>query len=51
MKTALSLITVPFALSFLSGVFSWDVDEGMFILFGFSMLIGIIWAWKIEMSR
>jgi hypothetical protein len=51
MKTPLTLITVPLALSFLSGMFDWQVDDGMFIVFGFSMIAGAIWAWVIELKK
>ena len=51
MKTPLLLISVPFALSFLSGMFEWYMEEGMYILLGISMLIGIIWAWYVGLKK
>ena len=51
MKFALSMMTIPFTLSFLSGVFNWYIEDGMFILFGFSMMVGLIWAWVEELKR
>jgi hypothetical protein len=51
MKTPLTLITAPLALSFLTGIFDWQVDEGMFLIFGLSMIVGTIWAWVIESNR
>ncbi len=51
MKAALSFISVPFAISFFAGMFDWYIDDGMYILFGFSMLVGAIWAWVIELKR
>jgi hypothetical protein len=51
MKAALTTITVPFAISFLSGVFMWDFPEGFYILLGLSMIVGIIWAWFLEMKK
>jgi hypothetical protein len=45
LKIALSFISVPFGISFLSGAFDWYFDDGFYILLGASMLIGIIWAW------
>lgn len=50
LKIALTLISVPLALSFLSGMFDWYIDDGFFMLFGFSMVAGIVWAW-IEVNR
>ena len=32
-------------------MFDWQIDDGMFMLFGISMIIGAIWAWKIELSK
>ena len=51
MKIALSLLTVPIILSFCAGVFEWNIDEGMFTLFGISMIVGIVWAWVIELKN
>jgi multidrug efflux pump subunit AcrB len=51
MKIALSLFSVPFGISFLSGLFYWEFPEGFFVLLGISMLIGIVWAWFIELKR
>ena len=51
MKLALSTITVPFGISFLSGVFLWELPEGMYILFGIAMIVGIIHAWIVETNR
>lgn len=51
MKIALSLFTVPFTLSFLAGMFDWYLEDGMFVLFGLSMVVGIIWAWVIELKK
>lgn len=50
-KIALSLFTVPFTLSFLSGMFDWYIADGMFALFGLSMLIGLVWTWVIELKK
>lgn len=51
MIIALLLISIPFSISFLAGVFYWEFPEGFYILLGFSMIIGIIWAWVIEAKR
>ena len=51
MKLALSLITVPYGISFLGGMFGWYMEDGMYMLIGFSMLAGIIWAWIVECNR
>ena len=51
MKLALLFITVPSVISFLSGMFEWYIDDGMYLLFGISMIIGIIWAWIIELNK
>lgn len=51
MKTALTLITVPYALAFLGGMFDWRIEDGMYVLFGLSMLAGIIWAWIVELDK
>jgi len=51
MKTPLLLIAVPLGISFLGGMFSWVVPEGMTMLFGLSMIIGTIWAWVIELKK
>ena len=51
MKAALTTITVPFSISFLSGVFYWEFPEGFYMLLGAAMVAGIIWAWVVEMKR
>ncbi len=51
MKAALTTLTVPYSISFMSGMFGWTFDDGFFMLLGFSMLAGIIWAWIVEMRR
>jgi len=51
MKTPLLLISVPFAISFLAGMFDWYIEEGMYILLGLSMIIGVVWAWIIELKK
>jgi len=51
MKTPLLLISVPFAISFLAGMFGWYIEEGMYILLGLSMIVGIVWAWIIELKK
>lgn len=51
MKTPLLLITIPYAVSFLSGMLDWYVEDGMFVLIGLSMLAGIVWAWVIELKK
>jgi membrane protein CcdC involved in cytochrome C biogenesis len=50
MKIALALITVPFIISFMSGMFDWYVEDGMFALFGLAMIVGLGWAWFIELK-
>lgn len=51
MKTALSLITVPYAISFFGGMFDWYFEDGFYILMGISIIVGIVWAWRLEMKR
>ena len=51
MKAALTTITVPYAISFLGGMFGWTFDDGFYMLIGFAMLAGIIWAWVVEAIR
>jgi len=51
MKTPLLLISIPLSISFLGGMFYWEIPEGMTILFGLSMIIGVIWAWVIELKN
>lgn len=51
MKTPLLLISIPFGISFLGGMFYWEIEEGMTILFGLSMIIGVVWAWVIELKK
>lgn len=51
MKGALALITGPYVISFLSGVFGWYIDDGAFAFLGFCMLAGLIWAWVAELNR
>lgn len=48
MKNALTLITAPMALSFLAGMFDWTLPDGLYVLIGFTMIGGLIWAWIIE---
>lgn len=51
MKGALTLITAPIVLSFLSGVFDWYLDDGVFVFIGACMIAGLIWAWIVEYNR
>lgn len=51
MKLALGLITIPFIFSFLSGAFNWYMDDGAYIFLGFLMIVGLVWAWVIEVNR
>lgn len=51
MKAALLFITVPLTISFFAGMFEWYIEDGMYILLGLSMIIGIIWAWIAESNR
>jgi hypothetical protein len=51
MKGALTTISVPYAVSFLDGMFLWGLPEGFYILVGFAMLVGIVWAWIVESNR
>jgi len=51
MKAPLLFISVPFAIMFLSGFFGWYVEEGMTILSGLSMIVGIVWAWIVELKK
>lgn len=50
-KAALLLITVPLILSFTAGMFDWYVEDGMLIIFGLSMIIGVVWAWLIVLKN
>jgi hypothetical protein len=51
MKTPLLLVSVPYGVMFLSGVFGWYIEDGMATLAGISMLIGISWAWTVELKK
>jgi hypothetical protein len=51
MKAALATITAPMVLSFLSGVFGWYMEDGLYALIGFTMMGGIVWAWVIELKK
>ena len=51
MKTPLLLVSVPYGIMFLSGVFEWYIEDGLAILAGLSMLIGICWAWYVELKK
>lgn len=51
MKTALAIITAPMLLAFLAGFFGLYMDDGVYTLIGVTMIVGIIWAWIIEMKR
>jgi len=51
MKYPLLLISVPYAISFLGGMFGWYMEDGMYILIGLSMLVGIVWAWIVEIKK
>ena len=51
MKNALLLITIPYALALLAGMFEWYMDDGVWMLFGISMLVGIIWGWIVELKK
>ena len=51
MKLALSLITVPYSISFLAGMFGWYIEDGMYLLIGLVMIVGIVSAWWIELGR
>jgi len=51
MKTPLLLITIPYTIAFLAGIFGWYMEEGLLALLGIAILIGIGWAWKIELNK
>lgn len=51
MKTPLLLISTPYAISFLAGMFSWYMEDGMYLLLGLTILIGIVWAWIVELKK
>jgi len=51
MKTPLLFISIPYAISFLGGMFGWYMEEGMYLVIGIAMLIGIIWAWIVELKK
>jgi len=51
MKAPLIIMTVPFALSFISGMFDWYIEDGMFALFGFAFFVGLVWAWVLELKE
>jgi len=51
MKIPLSLIAVPYGIMFLSGAFDWYIEDGLAILAGLSILIGICWGWKVELKK
>jgi len=48
MKAPLLLITIPMVIIFLTGMLEWYMDDEVYMLFGFSMIIGVIWAWLVE---
>jgi hypothetical protein len=50
-KIPLTLITAPMTLSFLSGMFDWYIEDGMYMLFGLAMIIGLGWLWIIELKK
>jgi len=47
LNTPLGLITIPYFLSFFSGVFGWDFTNDANIFLGISQLVGIIWCWTL----
>ena len=51
MKTPLLLISVPYVISGLAGAFGWYMEEGLLILLGLAILVGMIWAWYIELNK
>ncbi len=51
MKGALLTASAPMAFSFLSGVFGWYMDDGVYTFIGFIMMIGLGWAWYVELNR
>lgn len=51
MKLALSLITVPFAISFLDGIFMWYLADGFYMLMGFTMMAGLALSWYHELKN
>lgn len=51
MKTALTLLTLPMALSFFAGFFEWSMDDGVYIFIGITMIAALIWAWIIELNK
>ena len=51
MKTPLLLISIPYAISFLAGMFEWYMEDGMYILLALAMLVGIVWGWIIELKK
>lgn len=51
MKAPLLLLTIPFSLAFLAGAFDWYFEDGFYVLLGFSMLLGIVWGWVVELKK
>lgn len=51
MKAALTTITAPMALSFFAGMFDWYMDDGVYMLIGFTMIAGLVWAWIIALKQ
>ena len=47
----LIILSVPMLISFLSGVFGWDFDDGFYLLIGLSMMVGIIWMWYVMLTN
>lgn len=45
-----TMVTIPFGISFLDGMFGWELADGFYVLLGLSMTIGLIWQWYIMLT-
>lgn len=51
MKTALGFITIPYVLSFFSGVSGTSYSDDTYVLLGLMQAVGIIWAWVVVFQK
>ena len=49
-KSPLTILTLTFGFSFLSGVFGWGDDSQVFVI-GVIQLVAIIWMWLVYDKR
>jgi len=51
MRLPLIILTIPLTISFLGGMFEWYFEDGFYLLLGLAIIIGLVWAWIVELKK